>query len=289
MKRIYSLHTNKEENSSASSNPPQSKNYFPMKKGLIFYGLALLTMITFFGCKAEPSIPSLDEMTTSTVNLQPTMTIKDFLTKYFTSTMAVDTIQEDVILSGTVVSDHWNKNFYGQFYVQDNTGGIQIRMGSPMYEVGQNVFIVCKGFILGQYGGMPQLGALYNGGVGYLSTVAAKECILENGAPVNVVPTPITSKVLTANLGRLVQFTNVTFATSSAGKSWSASGLLGGSYNNIFTDGLGNSITTRTDQNAVFRNAIIPTGKGTVVGVLSIYGSTYQLNIRDMNDLTNFK
>jgi hypothetical protein len=257
-----------------------------MKKILIYCGLSLLFTAMFTACKDNPSIPSESDVTTPTVTIKPNMTIAKFLSTYFTSSMAPDTIKDDVIIAGTVISDHWYKNFYGNFYVQDSTSGIQIRMGSPMYATGQKVVIKCQGFILGQYGGMAQLGALYNGSVGYLSTVVAKECILESGNPSDVAPTTITYAQRAAYVGRLVRFDNVTFSTG--GKTWDATTLSGGSYNNIFTDASRNAITTRTDQNAAFKSQMIPKGTGSVVGVLSIYGSTYQLNIRNMNDLINF-
>lgn len=71
-------------------------------------------------------------------------------------------ITDDLVIGGQVVSSDVAGNVYRSFYIQDNTGAIEIKIGKSAlyndYKLGQWVYVKCKGLALGQYGGMLQLG-----------------------------------------------------------------------------------------------------------------------------------
>ncbi len=71
-------------------------------------------------------------------------------------------IQEDLVIGGQVISSDVSGNIYRSFYIQDETGAIEIKIGkSALYndfKLGQWVYVKCKGLALGQYGGMLQIG-----------------------------------------------------------------------------------------------------------------------------------
>lgn len=84
-------------------------------------------------------------------------------------------IKEDIFISGIVTTTDQPGNFYKSLYIQDQTGGIEIKIGKNGlyndYLPGQRLFIHCKNLTLGCYGykdgsyggqGMIQLGGSRN-------------------------------------------------------------------------------------------------------------------------------
>ncbi len=81
-------------------------------------------------------------------------------------------INEDIIIAGKVSTTDQPGNFYKSLYIQDETGGIEIKIGKNGlyndYKPGQTLYIKCKDLTIGQYGwkdnpryggnGMVQLG-----------------------------------------------------------------------------------------------------------------------------------
>ena len=92
-------------------------------------------------------------------------------------------IEDNVVIAGRVISSDKSGNFYNQIYIQDGTGGIEVKIGKNSlyneYKLGQKVYVVCGpgnktlGLTLGSYGyksgsyggnGMTQLGAAFASG-----------------------------------------------------------------------------------------------------------------------------
>ena len=65
-------------------------------------------------------------------------------------------------IKGQVISSDVTGNVYRELYIQDETGGIDLKLGkSSLYSefsLGQWVYVLCDGLTLGAYNGMPQLG-----------------------------------------------------------------------------------------------------------------------------------
>ncbi len=81
------------------------------------------------------------------------------------------TIDKNIVISGIVSTTDKPGNFYKSFYIQDETGGIEIKIGKNGlyndYLPGQRIYIDCRDLCLGMYGykagnyggnGMIQLG-----------------------------------------------------------------------------------------------------------------------------------
>ena len=68
----------------------------------------------------------------------------------------------NVWIKGQVISDDREGNVYRELYIQDATGGIDVKIGksslSSEFTRGQWVYVKCEGLTLGAYNGMPQLG-----------------------------------------------------------------------------------------------------------------------------------
>ena len=69
---------------------------------------------------------------------------------------------DDMVISGKVISDDHSGNIYRELYIQDETGVISVKIGLSSlysdYKLGQTVYVKCSGLTIGQYNGMPQLG-----------------------------------------------------------------------------------------------------------------------------------
>ena len=140
-----------------------------MKK---IYTIILTAAALFAGCEEFQPVftgkyenPPLKETDTLAV----THTIAELSAMYKTSKPWE--IDQDIVIAGKVSTTDQPGNFYKSFYIQDETGGIEIKVGRNglynEYKPGQTVYIKCKGLTLGMYGyktggyggqGMIQLG-----------------------------------------------------------------------------------------------------------------------------------
>lgn len=86
-------------------------------------------------------------------------TIKELKAMYKGTPLSVS---GNVWVKGTVISSDVTGNVYREIYIQDETGGIDLKLGkSSMYSdyaLGQTLYVHCDDLTLGAYNGMPQLG-----------------------------------------------------------------------------------------------------------------------------------
>ena len=87
------------------------------------------------------------------------VTIADLKSRYDGKPIEID---EDIFIAGKVTTSDLKGNFYRSFFIQDETSGIEIKIGRYNlyndYHQGQTVFVNCKGLTLGAYKGMVGLG-----------------------------------------------------------------------------------------------------------------------------------
>ena len=71
-------------------------------------------------------------------------------------------ITSNIWIKGQVISSDVTGNVYRELYIQDETGGIDIKVGKSSlyseYKLGQWIYVRCASLTLGSYNGMPQLG-----------------------------------------------------------------------------------------------------------------------------------
>ena len=88
------------------------------------------------------------------VEMEPTHTIAQLADMYVTGKPW--TIDEDIVIEGVVSTTDRPGNFYKSFYIQDETGGMEIKIGKNGlyndYKPGQTVYVNCNGLTLGMYG-----------------------------------------------------------------------------------------------------------------------------------------
>lgn len=109
-------------------------------------------------------------------------------------------INDDIVILGQVISSDVSGNIYRSLYIQDETGGIEVKIGNSSlyndYKVGQWIYVKCLGLVLGNYGGMLQIGVEDPTGEYETAYIDVKSLI---GAHVVKGPkaTPLTPRVLT--------------------------------------------------------------------------------------------
>jgi hypothetical protein len=204
---------------------------------------------------------------------------------------ACDSIKDTIYITGVVTGNDESGNLYKYIVIQDATAGLELAIDQASlyadFRIGQRICIKCRGMYLGRYNGLPQLGYIYGGKIGRLPAAYMKDHFfldsLPNKAnvPAPLVVTPTNLNVTMVN--KLVRLENVAFAD--AGSTWAddaASGDRG-------LEGGPTTFVIRTSNYSNFATLSIPSGSGTVQGILGIFGTTYQLAIRDTADIIGFK
>ena len=123
--------------------------------------------------------PSVDQP----VSMTPTHTIAELAARYDGRPWTID---ENIVISGIVSTTDRYGNFYKSFYIQDETGGMEIKLGKNGlyndYLPGQRIYVSCRDLELGMYGsgssgkGMVQLG--YNDPSGSYETSYLESSLL---------------------------------------------------------------------------------------------------------------
>ena len=275
---------------------------------LTSYLAMLLLALTAASCSDDFDTPP---MVVPTATAVPNTTIADFKAKYWQDAVNyIDTVKEDLVIHGRVVSSDATGNIYKCLYIADETGALPISInGNSLYNtyrIGQEIVIPLKDMWVGKYNGQQQLGYpqyYANGGVWEatflpLAMWQAKAQLngLPNVSAVDTVPLKISElKTDAASLrkwqGQLVRVDGVKFEQADGTTTFANSDA---TTNRNIVDGDGNTLVTRNSNYATFRTAMLPLGRGSVVGVLGYYSTrngqagTWQLYLRSSDDCIGF-
>lgn len=193
-------------------------------------------------------------------------------------------ITEDYVIRGQVVSSDQQGNFRWTLVVEDDTGGIELKIGlSPYYEryeIGQEVRIKCGGLVLGAYGRTIQLGGesedqSYE--TGFIATEHLGKHILMTGARETITPA-----ILQAGEGSMryvncaVGFKNLRVVDEEADMTWGDStGYVERHF--VFMDSVTDTLAVRTSPSAVFAEEELPSGVVSLEGILTQFAGKYSL------------
>ena len=202
------------------------------------------------------------------------------------------TIEEDLIIKGTIIADDRAGNFFRTFYLQDETAGMEILINLAdayvYYPVGRELYIKLQGLVVGQYAGNAQLGGYIfeeDGGRELGRIIDLTAHLFEGQRGVDIVPVPKSiSELNDSDLGSLVTLADVEFAQNDTGQPF-ADAIGRTSLNRTLVDCDGNEIVIRTSGFADFASELTPDGLGTVTGVYTQFFGTQQLLIRGVSDI----
>jgi hypothetical protein len=226
-------------------------------------------------------------------------TIADLKTRLATSGTAV-AITDDLIISGIVNMDDRSGNYYQQISLQDETGGLIIRLaGSNLYTsypVGRRIYVKAKGLYLGEYGRMIQLG----GGIDSTDPARLNVTLIASNLHDKYIVKgelnqPLTPRVVTVSqlstsmqdqyVNTLVKLENFEFASGELGKNYADDDQSGNRFIQGCTTPTTNRLTLRTSNFANFGGLPVAQGNGDITGIYSIFNSTKQFTIRDTTDV----
>jgi len=225
-------------------------------------------------------------------DLEVTHTIRQLKDLFTGSVVKID---EDIIIEGVVVGDDRSGNFYKTIVIQDGTAGISIRIDRVNfftdYPIGRKVYIKCKGLYLGAYRNLIQMG----GGVDLsdptdpsIQTIASLliDRFFVKG-PINQPIEPVDIEILdfsSVYQNMLIRLKDVQFVQGDVDQTY-ANSVTKQSLNRTIQNCGGATAIVRSSGYSNFAAAKTPGGNGTLTAVYTVFGTTNQLLIRDLNDV----
>jgi hypothetical protein len=221
------------------------------------------------GCRKEFDTPPV-----RTIPVGDVLTVAQLKALYTTERVRFTNTQKSVY--AVVTSDETDGNFYKNITVQDATGGITLRLqNSGGLYVGDSIRIYLPGTVLAPYNGLMQL-----------DSVDVDNNIIKQATQVNVPPRVVTIPELEANItawqSTLIKLEDVEFvAEDAAGSTW-ANAITQTVGERFLEDCDGNEVMVRTSGYSSYAGQPLPQGKGSIVCVVGLFGTTIQLGNRSL-------
>jgi DNA/RNA endonuclease YhcR with UshA esterase domain len=204
----------------------------------------------------------------------------------------------DSTITGIVVSSDEQGNFYKTLVIQDETGGIQIKIANTSlfnrYPIGQQVFVKCQGLRLGQYGGLPQVGTLNPDDPTRLADIPSKlefnhiyrhGLVKKEPAPFTITATTTEADLLD-HLNMYIEIPDVSFKVVGVPFVDPYAAIAYTSRELSLSIG-GKKLVVNTSKyvKPQIALALTPPGKGTVRGILTKFNNDYQIVLRSIKDI----
>lgn len=259
----------------------------------------VLAVVTTNCVKDEVAIPSLE-------CTQPNFTVNRSVEEvHKTADAIVAQYKYDDIIETYVVSSDEHGNFFKTISFQTLATATKPAIGFSVpvdvsntyidFRVGNKVYFKLKDQYTDIFYGGLRIGSIYvnsfnEGGVGRLSPNIYKTVLHASCTTVNekVLTKTVALNELLQNsyLNTLVEIPDVQFASDAIGRHYyESSNDVGGGTNWSLEDKLGNKVFFRTSSYADFASSIVPSGSGKVKGILTKFGTDYQLLARSEKDV----
>lgn len=231
--------------------------------------------------QGEIEIPSRFKFDT----LTPLTAVKNFWKNLYQTTG--DTA---LIINGYVTSNDSAGNFYEVFTIQDASGGIDIKVNAAklysLYGIkpGQRVLVKLNNLNISYYRGTYQIGStIVDEGAVKLTGIDINQLskyVERSGAKKPVEPIELSiSELNFSHVQKLVRIKNVQFWDAT--KAWAVATV---NTNRMVMDCDNKSLIVRTSGYANFSQSIVPSGNGTITGVLGRFNNDLQLMVRSNFD-----
>lgn len=217
-------------------------------------------------------------------------------------------IEKDMMIKAVVTGNDVSGNIYNQVSVQDASGAIIIAINgsglSGYLPVGQEILVNLKGLYIGSYKKLPQIGGvntkLSDGslGMGKIERAIWNEHfkILNPGEAdaSTVVPEEFDLTKLTdaaymdANVGKLMTLKKVKFASANGTNVWAPDDtntsleLIDAETGKRINK---NNLVVRNSGYSKFANEVVPQGVFDITGIFTRFGNTWQIVLRNTDDL----
>lgn len=278
-----------------------------MKKTSLYIVSLAIAATAFTACDNEFERPP---MVVPTSTWQANTTIEELKAAYWSTvegtptTVGLTAEGDSLIIKGRVCSSDESGNIFKYLMIQGESEAIALTLDFydiySSYKYGQEVYINATGLTIGGYSGLMCLG---NGTDDRGRVARAAEDIfaahaqvngLPNTAAIDTVTTTITAveeaKTTAEGLAlwqsQLVRFNNVSF--EDAGKEFAPDGSANGAAERYIVDEAGKRIMVRNSTYSDFNTELLPCGQGSVVGILSYYGTAWQVLLIDREGCIGF-
>ena len=217
-------------------------------------------------------------------------------------------IEKDMMIKAVVTGNDVSGNIYNQVSVQDASGAIIIAINgsglSGYLPVGQEILVNLKGLYIGSYKKLPQIGGvntkLSDGslGMGKIERAIWNEHfkILNPGEAdaSTVVPEEFDLTKLTdaaymdANVGKLMTLKKVKFASANGTNVWAPDDtntsleLIDAETGKRISS---SNLVVRNSGYSKFANEVVPQGVFDITGIFTRYNNTWQIVLRNTDDL----
>jgi hypothetical protein len=267
-----------------------------------FYPLFLATAIglLFTSCvKEEFSVPKLN-------CTQPDLTVNRSVNEVRANANAIVTQYTfDDVIEAYVVSSDASGNFFKSISFQTLATAETPAIGFSVpvdvsnlyidYRIGNKVYLKLKEQYTDISFGNLRIGSIYvnaynEGSVGRLSQNEYKKVLYASCTNVSeevlVNPLSIAELLQDIHLNTLVELSDVQFTEAAIGRHYyEETNDIGSATNWNLMDALGNQVIFRTSSFSDFASNLVPNGSGKVRGILTKYGSDYQLVARSEKDV----
>lgn len=209
---------------------------------------------------------------------------------------AYQQVTTDMQIKGIVTSSDEQGNIYNELAIQDNTGAIILSVAQGglygFLPVGTEVLVELNGLYVGNYGlqaeiGVPTTNANGATYVGRMSraTFDKHYKILSSGNTVEPEEFDASTWDMAKDGGKLAIVRDVSFNHNlSIDSTYADAGGGSGSRSWYFNE-LGRTVQVYNSNYADFANAVVPTGKVDVTGIMKRYNSSWELIIRTLDDV----
>lgn len=246
--------------------------------------LALLLVGLTFTTACSYNKPDEPTLRSDARQLTPTHTIAQLKALY---TGAPTRILQDVVVEAVMASDDTEGNLYRSCYIQDETGGIELKLSmgnmSTLYSQGSKVYLCPRDMTLGCYADQINLGyrsleAKYE--TAFYPEKLVPSVLLRTGSEAKLEPRVLTIATLSPRYaGMLVRLDGVQFVDGDLGQTYAApeNRKQQGNVNRTLIDRSGKTLIVRTSSYAKFAGRKVPEGSGSITAILSYYRDTPQL------------
>lgn len=222
-------------------------------------------------------------------NLAVTHTIAQVKDLYSTEPVL---IQEDIIIQGVVISDDEAGNVYQTLVIQDETGGISFRIRRTDlftdFPFGRKVYVKMNGLTIGAYRNLIQVGQGDDGqgGVNPIEQAFVDDFFVKGPRNQEVTPKEISiAELNNSHQNTLIKLVDVQFKSANAGKDTYSDAVKKQYGNYDLEDCNGKYVVVRTSGYAKFGADTLPAGKGSVVAIYQVFGTTGQLLLNKVSDV----
>lgn len=217
-------------------------------------------------------------------------------------------IEKDMMIKAVVTGNDVSGNIYNQVSVQDASGAIIIAINgsglSGYLPVGQEILVNLKGLYIGSYKKLPQIGGvntkLSDGSLGmgkieravwnqHFKILNPGEADASTVVPEEFDLTKLTDAAyMDANVGKLMTLKKVKFASANGTNVWAPDDtntsleLIDAETGKRINK---NNLVVRNSGYSKFANEVVPQGVFDITGIFTRFGNTWQIVLRNTDDL----